>query len=292
MSLYLLDDQLGRLDLDCDNGFVVINFDIGWPRERPVVRDRALTDGVQDDTKYLGQRAVTVALRLDSSKHPTQSLLDQVTPYLSPRRRPLLVWNVQAPSAFVCGLQDDPTYERTLRLRGTNMPLSVNQPKYTTIICQWVSTDSYALSLNETCAVAGVTGTEEDGRSYDLDFDRSYPFSLPFGVTQFNVLGNAPSDWTGTVTGEIEDPQLLINGVLVTFVGLTLLAGQTINIDTKERTILRNNDPNDSVFGFSNFSDWAWDELRFQSGTNTIRLQGDNTVGDPSFTVCWRDAWF
>ncbi len=293
MTLYLEDPELGRLDLDCGTGFVVASFEIGWPQERPVVRNRALTDGVQDDSLYVGPRVVTVALRLDSSLMPTQELLDMLTPYLSPRRRPVLGYRVQKQRDLDCGPDvTDPKYVRTLALRGVDMPLIVDQPKYTTVACQWVTTDAYALSVDETCAVAGATGTDENGRSYDLTFDRDYPFSPPFGVTQFTVEGNAPTDWTGTVTAEIEDPELLINGVLVTFVGLTLTAGQTINIDTKARTILRNNDPTDSVFGFSNFADWTWDDLRFRSGQNTIRLQGDNTVGDPSFTVCWRDAWF
>jgi hypothetical protein len=27
-------------------------------------------------------------------------------------------------------------------------------------------------------------------------------------------------------------------------------------------------------------------------GINQIRLQGNATVGDPSFTLCWVDRWF
>lgn len=292
MSLYLDDPQLGRLDLDCDSGFVVASFEIGWPQERPVVRGLALTDGVQDESKYLGPRLVTIALRLDSSIMPTQQLLDMLTPYLSPRRRPTLVYRIQNDRAFQCGLEDDPKYLRTLTLRGVDMPLLIDQPKYTTIACQWATTESYAFSLEEVCAVANLTGTAELGRSYDLDFDRSYPFSPPFGVTQFTVGGNAPTDWTGTITAQLDDPEILVNNVLIEFPGLSLTAGQTIDIDTKARTIFRNNDPNDSIFGLSNFADWTWDDIRLSAGQNTIRLQGSNAVGDPSFTICWRDAWF
>lgn len=289
--MYLIDDELGRLDLDCGTGFVVSSFEVSFPAERAVVRNRALTDGVQDDTTYLGARVVTVGLRLDSSVMPTQALLDMVMPFVSPRRRPLLVYKVQQPRQYECDPVDDPSYVRTFRLRGVDAPLVVDAPKYTSIGLQWVTTDAYALALDETCAVANTTGVEF-GRDYDLTFDRSYPPSPPFGVTQFQVGGNAPTDWTGTVTAEVEDPQLLVNDVTIEFTGLTLTAGQTINIDTKARTILRNNDPTDSVFGFTNFADWTWDQLRFDAGLNQIRMEGDNAVGDPSFTVCWRDAWF
>jgi hypothetical protein len=140
--------------------------------------------------------------------------------------------------------------------------------------------------------VALLTGSEEFGRTYDLTFDRNYPYSPQYGVTSFFPLGNAPMDWTGTITAEVTDPEILINNTTITFGGLTLLPGQTINIDTLERTILRNNDPNDSLYGLTNFQDWTWDEVRLTPGENQIRLQADSFEGEPAFTLCWFDQWF
>jgi hypothetical protein len=290
----LVEPTLGTLDLECGTGFVVSSFEIGWPTVRQVVTARALSDGTIDTTRYLGARAVTVALRLDQRVLATQDLLDMVTPFLSPRYRPTLVWEVQPNPAPGCDVTvPPPAYPvRSLMVRGADAPLVIDGPRYVTIVCQWVAQESYTSGLEETCAVASVTGTEEDGRTYDLDFDRDYPFSPVYGFTFFNTNGNAPMDWTATLTAEITDPEILVNDTTITFTGLTLTAGQTVEFNTQDRTILRNGDPLDSVYGFTNFADWTWDDLRLVPGTNKIRLQGSATVGDPAFTLCWFDKWF
>ena len=286
--IYLDDPELGTLDLDCGDGYVVSEFTIGWPAERPVVRSRALTDGVIDTTRYVGNRAVTVALRLDNTGcagFATQDLLDLVTPYLSPRRRPRLVWSVdRTPS--------NPLHIRSLEIRGVDAPFTVNAPKALTLVCQWVATESFSRALDETCAIAQLTGAAEGGRAYNLTYNRTYPASAPFGVTYFTPSGNAPMTWTGTVTGALVDPELLVNGVTIQFSTLSITAGQTINIDTQARTILRNNDPSDSVYDLTNFQAWTWDDLLLQPGQNQIRLEAaSSSGGSPAFTLCYYDRW-
>jgi len=290
--MYLTDPVLGRLDLDCVDGFVVTEFEIGWPEVREVTTPRSLSDGSVDTTTYLGKRPVTVALRYDQTKLATQNLLDLVTPFLSPRYRPQLVWTVQQSGDGCPGPAASVETVRSLRVRGVDGPLVVNAPKYLSMVLQWVAQDPYTTGLDQSCAVALITGSEEFGRTYDLDFDREYPYSPQYGVTSFTPLGNAPMDWTGTVTAEVTSPELLINDTTITFAGLSLLPGQTINIDTQERTILRNNDPNDSIYGYTNFQDWTWDDIRLTPGENQIRLQATSYTGSPSFTLCWYDKWF
>lgn len=293
MSLYLLDDTLGQLDLDCSDGFVVTSFEIGWPQPREVVINRALTDGTIDTTAYLGARAVTVALRLDQRKMPTQDLLDLLLPFLSPRYRPQIVWTVQQPNPIDCPPYVlTPAHTRSLRLRGADAPLVIDGPRYQTIVCQWVAQDPYTSALDERCEVSNLTGTEEYGRLYDLLFDRNYPPSPPFGVTYLYPLGNAPMDWVGVITASVDNPIVNINGTSIIFTGLSLIAGQTIYIDTQNRTILRNNDLSDSVYNLTNFEDWTWDDLRLFPGVNAMFFVGTATAGSPSFTLCWYDRWY
>jgi len=99
-------------------------------------------------------------------------------------------------------------------------------------------------------------------------------------------------DWFGTITSQVVDPRILINTTEVIFTGVNLTAGQTIEIDTLARTILRNGTPNDSLYGLTNFQDWSCDDLRVQPGQNQIRMQATSFTGDPSFTLCWVDRWF
>lgn len=286
--MYLTHPSLGQLNLECATGFVVTSFAIGWPQVREVVDNKALADGTIDTTTYLGSRSVTIALRLDNTGcagFSTQDLVDLVTPYLSPRIRPTLVYTIDENDS-------DPTHVRSLLLRGVDGPLTVDAPKALTLVCQWVAADSFTSAIEESCAVANLTGTSELGRDYDLTFDRDYPFSPPFGITYFYPNGNAPMDWTGTITAQVANPTIYVNGIAVSFTGVTLLAGQTININTATRTILRNNDPTDSLYGFTNFADWTWDDLRVVPGENQIRLEAASTAGGaPAFTLCYFDRW-
>lgn len=290
--MYLTEPTLGTLDLECTEGFVVVDFQVGWPEVREVITPRALSDGSIDTTYYLGKRPITVTLRFDQTKLATQNLIDLVTPFLSPRYRPQIVWSVQQSGPWCPGPAASVETIRSLQVRGADGPLVVNAPKYLQMVLQWVAQDPYTTGLNQFCAVALITGAEEFGRVYDLTFDRDYPYSPQYGVTAFTPLGNAPMDWVGTITAELVNPNVLINNTTIDFSGVTLLPGQTIIIDTLERTILLNGDPNSSLYGSTNFQDWTWDELRLDPGQNQIRLQADSYVGDPSFTLCWYDKWY
>ena len=290
--MYLTEPTLGTLDLECADGFVVVDFQIGWPEVREVVTPRALSDGSIDTTYYLGKRPVTVTLRFDQTKLATQNLIDLVTPFLSPRYRPQIVWTVQQSGPWCPGPAASVETIRSLRVRGVDGPLVVDAPKYLTMALQWIAQDPYTTGLNQSCAVALITGSEEFGRTYDLTFDRDYPYSPQYGVTTFTPKGNAPMDWVATITSELTDPSLLINDVSIDFSGVTLLPGQTIIIDTLERTILLNGDPNSSLHGQTNFQDWTWDEIRLTPGENQIRLQAPSYTGSPSFTLCWYDKWY
>lgn len=279
--IYLTHPSLGTLDLTCQDGFVVTEFSIGYPSVREVVTNKALADGTIDTTTYVGARAVTIAMRLDNTgcdPHITQDLIDRIMPYMSPRIRPTLVYTIDQNDP-------DPTHIRSLMLRGVDAPFTVNAPKALTLVCQWVASEPFTSALEDVCAVAEITEADEFGRTYDLDFDRNYPASPPVGITLFTPIGNAPMDWTGTITSQLTDPIITINNVDVIFTGINLIAGQTINIDTANRTIYRNNDPNDSVYGLSNFQDWTWDDLRVRPGTNFIRLEAASYVAGVASTI-------
>ena len=154
--MYLTEPKLGQLDLDCDpDGYVVSEFQIGFPDVRAVVVPRALADGVLDTTRFVGQRAITVSITLDQTKLATQDLLDRLMPYLSPRYRPRIVYAVQEPIV-------NSTHVRSFEVRGVNAPLVINGPKFQTVVCQWVAVDHRATSIEEICRI-GVPGGAEAG---------------------------------------------------------------------------------------------------------------------------------
>lgn len=275
------DPALGHLDLSCEAGFVLAQLQIGWPAERAVVRNKALADGAFDDTKYVGPRALTTSIRLDNAQHTTQSLLDALSPYMSARRRPTLSW----------ALPGSPDQVRALTVRGVDMPLPI-AGRYPTVVASWLSCESYARSLEAHCHTIVPSSASDPGRVYDLVFDRVYPPSGPTGSFEVVNAGNAPTDWEGTIFAEAVDPFIVVNDVMVTFTGLSLLPSQTLVIDTEARTILLNGDPAESRYDLANYTEWTWDDLRLHGGVNTIRLDGTTPTDSFALTVCLYDRWY
>jgi len=281
--IYLTEPTLGQLNLDCDpEGYVVSQFNIGFPNDRPVVRLRALADGVLDTSRFVGQRAITVSITLDQTKMSTQGLLDKLMPYMSPRYRPRFVYSVQEPVT-------DPTHVRSFEVRGVDAPLVIDGPKFQTVVCQWVALDHRATSVDESCVSLFPTSENEAGRDYDLTFDRSYPPSVPAGVTNITMSGNDPADWVAQIVGGVEDPLVQVNGINIQFTGVTLTTNQVLEIDTRNRTMILGG--NLSVYGQSNFVDWSWDDLLLRPGINPLRYGGTNFESSSYVLFCWYDTW-
>lgn len=281
----LSDSTLGDLALDCEEGFVLVSIAVGFPGERAVVRPRSLADGVFDDTAYLGSRAITVTVRLDHRVASTQTLIDRLMPYLSPRRRPTITWS----------LPDSPTDFRQATIRGVDAPLVINGPKYRTIVASWVTDSAYLVSPTEECVeIDPLDPPEEEGREYDLEFDRLYIPTPPVGGLYVLNAGTAPAHWRATIFADATDPFVTVRNDTIAFDqngGVTLITGQTIVIDTLERTILLNGDPLQSRYDRTNFEDWSWDDLLLQPGLNLVRIQGTGFNFSSRLRLCWRSSY-
>lgn len=273
---------VGLLDLPltCEEGWSLEQLQIGFPAVRSVVRSRALADGVIDDTIFVGQRAVTLTLRI-ASPTATQAALDRIIPFVSPRERPVLTWS----------LAGSPTEVRSLTLRGVDAPVVIDGPSYQRIVVSFVSTDPYIRSGAEQCVSA--VANAEPGRTYDLTFDRVYASTLP-SVT-FNVFnaGTAPTPWRAVIGATVTDPVLTINAVPMTFDqngGITISGTDQLFIDSGFRTIEASPFPLTSVYDRVNFFDWRWDDLLLLPGNNSVTFTvspGDSATLD----FCWFDAY-
>jgi hypothetical protein len=289
--VYLEDDDLGRLDLDCDTGFVVAGLDIGFPVPREIVRPRSLADGIFDDTRYLGSRIVTVTMRMMSGGcdpvASSQTLIDQVMPYLSPRKRVRLAWSIQRNMNEV----------RSVVVRGYDAPVLIESRAFPTVAFQFVSVGAYLELAQETCFIRNPNlYTPEEGRDYDLTFDRQYVPGFPGdAVVVFNP-GNSPANWTATILATAIQPRIIVNGTIIETNrngGVTLIAGQTLTIDTEDRTAFLNNDPTLPRYDRLNFEDWSWDDLLLQPGVNVFRFNGVGAWFDINtrLEICTRGAW-
>lgn len=282
----LTDDELGVLDLT-SVGYVVVSFEIGAPAPRKVGWNRTMTDGFRNHTRFVGGRVVTVTLRLDNinSGLSAQALYDRLAPYCAVDRRPLLSWS----------LAGSPDQVRALRVAGNGVPLPYSGPKAPSLVIQFDSDDAYMVSEDLHCQLIRPSSSVEEGRVYDLTFDRVYPPSLPTGGFIVNNAGNAPSDWVATILGPVPiDPRLSIGDIDIIFDqngGLTLLDGQTVVIDTAAQTILFDGDPADSRYDRTNYLDYEWEQLRLPPGDSLVTFTATLLDPDSSATICWRDSW-
>jgi hypothetical protein len=272
----LFDPDLGALELGCDP-YVVTSLQIGSPAVRENTRDRALGDGEFDDSHYLGARAITVGLRLKASGHhhhggvggcdgqDMQSLIDQVTPYMSPRRRPTLTYTVSSPKHPSIALAFKvPSGEILAGLAGESSPV--------------------------TCETIRPSADAEEGRTYDLLYDRTYPPSDPIGSRTITNVGTIDTHWRLTIYGPVTDPSFTVNGTEIIFDrdgGLDLLLGQNLVIDTRARTALFDDNPLDSRYNKMNYDEWSWHDVLLRPGSNIVRFNGTGIDSQTSATLCW-----
>lgn len=285
-SVVLSADDLTDLPLDCGTGYVMVSLDVGFPEERPVARKRALADGVFDDSTYLGSRAITITIRLDNTVAHTQTLLNPLLAFMSQRRRPTLTW----------ALSGTPTDFRSVIVRGVNAPIVIDGPRFLTVVCSFKTVGSYLLNPTETCIILDPNNiTPELGRTYDLTFNRVYVPTPPVGGVYIFNGGTAPANWRATLRYNAINPKITVGSTQMDFSqngGLYLITGQTLVIDTLNRTILLNDDPTLSRYDRVNFEDWTWDDLLLDPGYNLVRLQGTGFIFTTQLEFCWSDHWF
>lgn len=285
--LTLSDPVLGVLDLR--SKFSVQSIQIGTPSVRAVTRPRALADGEFDDTKFRGGRAITLGLITreevcSASPLTIQGLLDELLPYVSPRRRPTLTW----------ALPGSESEQRSAVVRGVTAPVVVERAKHISVVLSFVAPTGEVLTpVASTLSIDPTTDTEL-GRTYDLVFPRVYPASSGIGDRLATNTGNAPAHWRATLFGTCTDPALTINGITVNFNangGLSLPAGGTVMLDTRERTIRYADDPAQSKYDKTNFAAWAWDDLLLEPGTNTVRFSAASLGVSARAELSWYATW-
>lgn len=269
--------------------FTVVSFQIGSRQTRQVRRGKALADGETDDTAYAGGRAVTLGLRISGTTcddgETMQDKLDELLPFLAPRRRPVLTWSIPGATGDA----------RSIVVRGDSAPIVVSQPKHIAVVASFVAADGEITSgdLLSTTLLAGTTGAEA-GRTYPLTYPRTYSASAPIGSKIVNNPGNERAHWKALIYGGCTNPEIRVNGIDVKFNaggGLVLTAPSYVEIDTKARTILLNSDPANPRYNLTNFPSWWWDDLLLKPGDNTMRLQTTSPDATCAALVTYKTTW-
>lgn len=128
-----------------------------------------------------------------------------------------------------------------------------------------------------------------------LNFPVVFPFSFGAysggGIATPTNAGNAPSWPRLRVYGKIDGPIIrnTTTGRSLAFPGLSIAAGDYIDIDSFKRTVLLNGAANLSLMRYLDRSSSEFFQLAV--GANTIQLQGSNFDAVATVRLYWRDAW-
>lgn len=265
-------------------------WDLGAPDVRITSTPRAGTDGTDEAGGYLGSRTVTLDLRIRgdganvAGGHDPYWYIDALTGMCHPSRRPVL--KVERASENAGGVA------HYLGLRGNPWSLTYERASAGIIDLQLSFTAPAGLFESELWTV--TSGDRNNVTATDWHFPATFPKG--FGATAAspaviaNVAGSSAVNPILYVNGPAKDPRLRDDlGQQFAFVGLTLVTGQTVQIDMAAGTVL----VSDPLTGFSETSADVFHTVDFETSTFWLWPTGARRVellsNAGSFAVQWRD---
>jgi hypothetical protein len=159
---------------------------------------------------------------------------------------------------------------------------------YGSVAVRLEATDPFVYSNDEKVASGITPGETTGGLSFPLTFPLVFGAGSSGGSASVHNGGTADAPWTATITGETPNPKIthVESGAFLEFTGLNIVAGDTLEIDAFNRTILYNGVASRRGF-LTSASNWFW----LQPGSNTIQFSsGGITTG--SLTFRWRDTYW
>ena len=274
------------LALNVANGYVPQNLNLGFPEVREVSSKRPSANGTFDYTSLFGAKAVSASIGMASELVPGAT--DQV---LEDRLRLWVMPSVRAYLYYRFAAADD---WRRVFIRGAAASLGLNFVKngFRIITLGWKAPDGVNESATETVETVNPGSSIEDGRDYDLVFDRTYPASAVIGAKPISNLGNAPVYPRVRIYGPCTQPRIenQTTGKALEFdASFSLLAGEFLEIDFQVGTVLLNGNPLNSRYQFVDFaaSEW-WDLI---PGINLIRFYPGSSSAPSVAELRFRSAF-
>lgn len=284
-TLRLECDGLESLVIDDAAGLYVSKVDLGNAVTRSVVQDAVDADGTDDSTTHTGARNVTLQLSIfpDVDTETLWTLRNRLRSFTSPRIRPVL---------FIQQSVDAPEQRVVLRRSDYTDVLASSNVDWAPIVAQWVAPSGIIESAEEHAVSVFAAGGTTAGRTYSLTFSRVYPASAPLGTGTIINAGTADAYPLLRIYGPLTEPEVtsITQGKSLVFAGLTLAAGEFLEIDTRAKTIYLNGDPTASRYSKLVFPDSQWFTL--SPGENEVWLHPATYTAAVSLVeFTYRDAW-
>jgi len=272
--------DLGDLDVVPSAGIQASDLEVGFPQPREAVFDRSGVDGEDDETRFHGGAVVSLSARLRSAGGLTAAQwLDRLMPYLAPQVRSTLSYRFDG----------EGWREIVVRGQQAARPVAGRDPFGVRVDVQWRAPEGVSYSAGDNVVLINP-GAEEDGRTYDLTFDRSYPESGGRGSIDVTNQGTTRAYPTFRVFGPCTDPTLTNERqgrelVLETSVA----AGDYVEVDTMARTIRLNGLPQSNLFDALDFPASEWFSL--DVGVSRLRYVPASFSSPSVCEIRWRDTY-
>jgi Domain of unknown function (DUF4082)/Siphovirus-type tail component, C-terminal domain len=245
----LLNERLGRLDLNCDSGYIVTAFDLGFPEIREVKMNNSLDDGVFDVTRFFGARSVSLDVTLKSHTGLTPAsnyiaseavLRDKLLGYLYPGIRSTMLFSEHG----------DPRVRQIL-IRGTSASVAVSQKDYNRVNLSWLAPRGTLYAYDERC------------------------YMFRFGETSGDFMeliivneGTIDVDWRATISGWSIHPRFILNGKETLRLEYDADPGDVVTLDSFSRTLTINGAPASYAYIGDNT---VW--FKIPPGQSTLRVE-------------------
>jgi phage-related protein len=276
--LYLYDPATGaRLDISprsLNGGTVALHedgLDLGFPAIRENVEDRPGQSGQYDYTSLYSARTITMSLKiLETDTAPAAVTRRQLRAWLAPSKSPQLVWQ------FVNDV------EMYADLTASDLSNTLNKRAFITgttdAVLSYKVASGRFLSTTVQDIFIPYSGVST-GRTYPLTYPRTYPAAT--GVNTANVLNSGTENTYPIVRlfGPMSSPKIAneTTGLYLEFAGLTINAGDYIEINLAERTVQLNGQAgaNSNRRGSMTTRQWWY----LAPGYNSLRYSGSGSIG-------------
>lgn len=257
---------LGSSTIDLQDeagGWFCTSLDLGYPEVRAVVNNRPDAHGIDDRTRYFGQRVVSAdVVAVAAAGAVIDDVAENFAPFMVPSSRPTLHYVLDRPG----------TPERAIVLRASGYDWKVEGVDERNIHLQWVAADPAIYDATVQVAVSYAGSTTSAGRTYDLTFPRVYPTGGGVATTgRIQNDGDLDVNPLLRIYGPITAPNIQfivrpgnIGGANAysTYVrfaaGFIIDAGHWVDVDTDAKTAYRDSDPAQPCFSSLNFAATTW----------------------------------
>lgn len=253
--------------------------------DSPDVRENAddlvqMDGGIHGDFFY-GRRPITMTGKITSFGGSTATRNMLMT-------RLMQATNAMRGDAILQWTPDGSVQQQFIGLR-RQQPLRITEAWIKQFQISMVAADPrvYSSILHQQSVTSDATGTS-GGFGFNLAFPISFGAATVTGQTFVENQGNAETYPVYTITGPGTNPTVYnaTTGKSLAFI-YSLNAGESLTVDTLNRTVLLNNTT--SRYSALDFINSSWGGL--VPGINDVRLQFFSSGTGASIRVDWRDAW-